>query len=158
METPNPNLPDPEPPGVGSSTHRVLSDQQKYALVALGGLTLVAVVLGLLARRRRAGAVADEFAAVPITADWAESMRHLAYASDLRFQGHNQRLDALEEALGLHGKVVTETVPNMGTAASSVMPPVIARSADGRIPVANQTPPVGDGTESPPPRPATFSE
>ena len=66
METPNPNLPDPEPPGVGSSTHSVLSDQQKYALVALGGLTLVAVVLGLLARRRRAGAVADEFAAVPM--------------------------------------------------------------------------------------------
>jgi len=155
MDTPN--VPDPQVPNV--ETPKGFSDTQRYALIALGGLTFAAIVLGMMARRRRPPGMGSDLAAVPITADWAESMRHLAYASDLRFQGHNQRLDAIEQTLGMHGTVVTETVPNIGTAASSVMPPGIARDADGKIPVANQTPPSGDGvSDAPPPRPASTSQ
>ena len=103
---------------------RNLSDSQKYALLALGGLALVALVLSSMARRRGVfpgrtpGSLERE---VQISADWAASLRHFAAAVDVRMAGMQQQLDALHQAVGTEGPLPypSETVSPNGTGPSS---------------------------------------
>jgi hypothetical protein len=134
--------------------HHGLTDSQKYALLALGGLTVVAVLLGVLAGRRRqpgdSGTAwitdTDPF----VGTDMERSLKHLARATDARFMGFDQRLQALEQheaPAETGGPVVTETIPNI-IPAEGVNP-------NGMSPVA--TPMVGADINDTPPGPAATS-
>lgn len=82
----------------------------KWPLLILGGLTVTAIVLSGVARRRgvpvavgsgyNPGSLERE---VQRSADWEASLRHFAAAVDTRMQGFQQQLDALHSALGTEG-------------------------------------------------------
>jgi hypothetical protein len=107
------DIPDPVTPepidDTRSGALATVWEEHRYALIALGGLALLAVVLSVAARRRgvlpggsrsQPGPLERE---VQISADWAASLRHLAAACDQRMQGMQQQLDSIFATLGAEG-------------------------------------------------------
>lgn len=92
---------EPTEPGAGFA----LTDGQKYAILALGGLAFVAILLSVAARRRGvlgsgAGGYSLATDAAFVGSDWQASMRHFAGAVDNRFQGIEQQLQSIHQAVG----------------------------------------------------------
>jgi hypothetical protein len=137
---PVPELPDPERVRSFLATY-------KYPLLALGSLTLVALVLSSVARRRgvfpdRHGDPNTLAGSVQFSADWEASLRHLAAACDQRFAGVDQQLRSLHDAVG--------TVPTALHPSATVAP-------NGQAPNLSYEAAVADQPDNIPPSPASVS-
>lgn len=131
-----------------------LTQTQKMALLALAGLSVVAVGLSVIVARRRRPESQDTIDILD-SDSWQDSLRHLAGAWDYRFRGQAEELERIKRHIGMEtGPVVTTTIPNVETPGPNGItgnPPV------GGIPVANQVAPAGADDVIPPPGPASVS-
>lgn len=110
--------------GPAADEVRGFLSQYKYPLLILGGLVVVAAMLGSVARRRGVlpGVGVDRTAPGPLertvqfSADWEASLRHFAQAVDQRMAGFQQQLDAMHAALGTDGPLSAPTATLNGAA------------------------------------------
>lgn len=112
-------------------------------LIGLGALTVLALVLSVVKASRTTGQAPVGLNPIETGGSWEESLRHLAAASDFRFQGIERRLD---ELTGM--KVAASAA--MSIPAQPLMP------VDEALNGAAQHPDVG-AMEPPPPAPAAVS-
>lgn len=116
----------------------------RLIFIALGGLTALALILAVVKASRPTGQSGLGVNPVETGGSWEESLRHLAAASDFRFQNIEQRL---EELSGM--KV-------QATAATSVPAQPLMPVDESMMNGAAQHPDVG-AMEPPPPGPAAVS-
>lgn len=127
---------------------------RKVLLIALGSVTLLAVVLSLVRRVSQVPAtggpvLSDMTPFDPTSADWQESLRHLVGNLELRFQGIDQRLDAItvDKVAG------ATTTPPVQATLSMVPEPLVPPVEGDHVDI-----PVIEGfDQGPPPQPAATS-
>jgi hypothetical protein len=118
---------------------------RKVLLLALGGMVVGAVLLGLLRARLAAPRPSASLGQdVVLDEGWQSSLQHLAHNFDMRLQGIDARLEMLAE-----DKVVA-------TAAAFSAPPVNLDQQNGSV---ERIPPTMEAgaTEPAPPQPAAVS-
>lgn len=149
--------PVPEPATPDAPTSPVVLDKtQRYALVALGGLALVAVALAAVLRNRRAHTLVGVIDLPPEgparQADIVASLRHLAAAVDGRLQGLQQQLDALNQHVGLAG-----TLPEPSQTVGGFSFGEVGPSGNGVASNLTYEQATADQSENIPPSPAATS-
>lgn len=136
-------------PDFGDVQPAGITKQQKMMLGVLAGSTVLVMVLAVATRGRRR-AVVEQYVD-PNATDWETSVKHFARAVEVRFQGYEQRLTALEDAAGIAGPPPAKMVSSFpdpggnGKLADFGPPTSVAQSA----PTPQDT--------NPPPGPATVS-
>lgn len=143
MDAPDVNPPTPDLPTPDARTGFAdLWESHRYALITLGGLALLAVVLGSTARRRGVLPGGRRYEPGPlerqiqVNADWEASLRHFAAAVDLRCQGMQQQLDSIHQALGTEGPAThpSATVSPNGSAPNVTYEAAIADQPENVAP------------------------